>query len=83
MSTLSRVQMIIGTRLKLQPEDCRPECDIVADLGADSLDIVYIIFDVEREFAIDIPDTHLQSMVTVNDVAIEISRLQDTQLVVA
>jgi acyl carrier protein len=47
-----RVRKIIATRLGVGVEAVRPGVDIVADLGADSLDVVEIVMAVEEELGI-------------------------------
>lgn len=43
------------------------EHKIVEDLGADSLNIVEIVMEVETEFDIEIDDTEIDNIETVND----------------
>ncbi len=39
-----------------------------ADLGIDSLSLVEILFKVEKQFGIDIPDAQLERVETVQDI---------------
>ncbi|HET7187355.1 MAG TPA: acyl carrier protein, partial [Gemmatimonadaceae bacterium] len=39
----------------------------IEDLGADSLDIVELVMEFEKEFNIDIPDEDAEKMRTVGD----------------
>ncbi|MBU3918434.1 acyl carrier protein [Patescibacteria group bacterium] len=41
------------------------DLDIVDDLGADSLDVIEIIFQIEDEFCIEIPDEEAEKATTV------------------
>ena len=46
-----------------------PETSFVNDLGADSLDIVEIVMELEDEFDVSIPDEDAEKMQTVGDAA--------------
>ena len=53
-----------------QDEDCAPltnEASFIEDLGADSLDIVELVMEFEKEFNIDIPDEDAEKLRTVGD----------------
>ncbi len=68
-SIQSRVIEIIAEQLSLREEDVRLESRFVDDLGADSLDIVELIMEMEEEFGTEIPDEHIENMKVVKDVA--------------
>jgi len=63
-----RIKAIICKQLGVEEEDVQPEALFVDDLGADSLDTVELIMALEEEFAIDIPDTDAEKIVTVQNV---------------
>lgn len=63
-----RVKELIAEQLGLQPEDIRPECSFVDDLGADSLDLVELLMAFSDEFDIEIDDEEAENIVTVADV---------------
>lgn len=63
-----RVKELIAEQLGLQPEDIRPECSFVDDLGADSLDLVELLMAFSEEFDIEIDDEEAENIVTVADV---------------
>ncbi len=44
-----------------------PEASFIEDLGADSLDIVELVMEFEKEFNIDIPDEDAEKLRTVCD----------------
>lgn len=50
----------------------RPDNNIMEDLGADSLDIVEIVMECEREFNIEISDEIMESMSTVGQFLLHI-----------
>ncbi|MBF0105565.1 MAG: acyl carrier protein [Deltaproteobacteria bacterium] len=70
-----KVIEIIATQLSLRDEDIKPTSRFVDDLGADSLDIVELIMEMEEEFDIEIPDEDVEKMLTVKDVTDYIARV--------
>lgn len=52
----ARVIKSITEKLCLDPDEVKPEYFIMDDLGADSLDLIEVIMDLEKEFCISIPD---------------------------
>jgi len=68
MSTLSgRVTSIIADKLGVQPAEVTPEANFKQDLGADSIDLVELIMEFEREFNLAIPDEKAEEIETVKD----------------
>ena len=65
---LPKIQKIIAHQLKKQPEEVTLEAQLQKDLGADSLDALEIIMNIEEEFNIDIPETEARSVVYVKDI---------------
>ncbi|BBB91026.1 MAG TPA: acyl carrier protein [Methylomusa anaerophila] len=53
-----KIKEIIANKLGVDPDDITPETN-ADDLGADSLDAIEIVIDIEVEFGIDIPDSEL------------------------
>lgn len=70
MATIEeQVREIIVEKLKVAPDDVTPEKDIVRDLGADSLDQVELVMDLEEKFGVDeIPEEESSQLKTVGDV---------------
>lgn len=64
----SRVIQIISEQLSLREDEIKADCKFVDDLGADSLDIVELIMEMEEEFDIEIPDDEVERILTVQDV---------------
>jgi acyl carrier protein len=50
--TQDRVRKRVAEVLALQPEEVRTDASLVDDLGADSLDLVDLMFTLEKEFGI-------------------------------
>jgi acyl carrier protein len=68
MSTVTdRVAKIISDKLVIDLAEITPEANFKKDLGADSIDLVELIMEFEREFGITIPDETAESIQTVGD----------------
>ena len=63
----SRVKAIIVDKLGVDENEVTPEASFTNDLGADSLDIVELIMEFEKEFGISIPDEQAESISSVGD----------------
>ena len=62
-----KVKAIIAEQLGVKPEEVTPEASFVDDLGADSLDTVELIMELENRFNIQIPDEDQEKIQTVGD----------------
>lgn len=65
MTTYDRVKDVIIDKLGVEEEKVTLEASFVDDLGADSLDTVELIMQLEEEFGIEIPDEDAEKMTTV------------------
>jgi acyl carrier protein len=65
MSTYDKVKDVIIDKLGVEEEKISLEASFVDDLGADSLDTVELIMQLEEEFGIEIPDEDAEKMTTV------------------
>lgn len=54
-----KLRAIIVDRIGVDPSEVGTDTNLINDLGCDSLDIVEIVMDVEREFNIQIPNEDL------------------------
>lgn len=63
-----RVQKIIVERLGVDAEEVTPEASFKDDLGADSLDVVELVMELEDEFNIEISDEDAEKVTTVGEV---------------
>ncbi len=72
---LEKIQAMLAEALNLSLEKVTPDAKIVDDLGADSLDVVELLSQLEDEYGIIIPDEEVETLVTVADVAAEIEKL--------
>ncbi|MBR5030462.1 MAG: acyl carrier protein [Muribaculaceae bacterium] len=62
-----RVTAIIVEKLGVSESQVTPEATFAQDLGADSLDTVELIMELEKEFDINIPDAETEKIQTVGD----------------
>ena len=65
MSTFDKVKDIIIDKLGVDEEKINSDASFVDDLGADSLDTVELIMQLEEEFGIEIPDDDAEKITTV------------------
>jgi acyl carrier protein len=62
---LARFCQMVATQRRIDVSQITPESRLVEDLGADSIDLVELMLDAEREFDIDIGKQQAQSLHTV------------------
>ena len=65
MSTLDKVKEVVIDKLGVEDDKIVSEASFVDDLGADSLDTVELIMQLEEEFGIEIPDEDAEAITTV------------------
>lgn len=66
-SIYERVRSIVAERLGVDEDKVTPEAEFIADLNADSLDLVEVIMAIEQEFDIEIKDEDAENIRTVGD----------------
>ncbi len=64
-SVKERVIDIVAEQLGVDKDKITPETSFVNDLGADSLDTVELVMELEEEFDINIPDDAAEKIQTV------------------
>jgi acyl carrier protein len=62
-----KVKDIIANELGVEREKLTGDASFIDDLGADSLDIVELVMEFEKEFNIEIPDEDAEKLRTVGD----------------
>ena len=67
MTTFEQVKKIVAEKLGVSDDKVTESAAFVNDLGADSLDVVEFVMEVEKEFDITIPDDAAAKLVTVGD----------------
>jgi acyl carrier protein len=63
----SKVRDIIVDKLGVDAAEVSAEKSFTSDLGADSLDTVELIMELEKEFGVSIPDDDAEKIATVGD----------------
>ena len=66
----------ISNHLKCQSEEIYPEMRL-DDLGIDSLGAITIIYEMEDQFDIEIPNEVFDSLETVNDIVTRLQQILD------
>ncbi|MBD2100883.1 acyl carrier protein [Leptolyngbya sp. FACHB-261] len=62
----ARVQQVLAQVFERRREQITSSTYVVADLGADSIDIVELVLTLEEEFDLDIPFEDLEEVQDVN-----------------
>ena len=71
---MSRVIRVIAETQRIPVDSVKPESTF-EDLKIDSLDGINIVFAIENEFNINVPDDAAKSLRSVNDVAVGVEQL--------
>jgi acyl carrier protein len=64
---LERITKIVVDRLGVEESAVTPEASFKDDLGADSLDVVELVMELEDEFDMEISDDEAEKISTVGD----------------
>lgn len=75
-SVKERVIDIVAEQLGVNKEQITTETSFVNDLGADSLDVVELVMELEEEFDINIPDDAAEKIQTVGQAVDYIEKTQ-------
>ena len=62
-----RLKEIIEEKLGIEPNNYSNDSRFIEDLGCDSLDVVDLIMDIEKEFNISIPDDDVNRLDTIGN----------------
>lgn len=63
----SQVMAIVSEKLGVEQDKVQMETSFVGDLGADSLDMVELLMNLEDSFKMTIPDEEAEGIKTVGD----------------
>jgi acyl carrier protein len=77
-SVSERVIDIVADQLGVDKDKITPDTSFVNDLGADSLDTVELVMELEEEFDITIPDDAAEKIQTVGQAIEFIEKSQDS-----
>ena len=72
---MAKVRDILMHQLQVNRDQITPEAEIMADLGADSLDMVEIAMKAEEEFNLTLLDDDAEKIVTVEDLYEAVGKL--------
>ncbi|HSJ38385.1 MAG TPA: acyl carrier protein [Planococcus sp. (in: firmicutes)] len=75
-TVLERVTKVIVDRLGVEENEVKLEASFTGDLGADSLDVVELVMELEDEFDMEISDEDAEGMGTVGDAVSYIEKKQ-------
>lgn len=70
----ARIKKLVAQRLRLDERAIEPKARLAGDLGADSIDIIELMADVEESFDIHIPAEHATELATLDDIVAYVSR---------
>jgi acyl carrier protein len=65
MSNFDKVKDVIMDKLGVEEDKITSEASFIDDLGADSLDTVELIMQLEEEFGLEIPDEEAEKLTSV------------------
>jgi acyl carrier protein len=66
--TFSKIKKIVADKLEVKEADIQLNSKLVDDLGADSLDVIELVMQLEDEFGITISDDDAEKIATVQDI---------------
>lgn len=64
-ATLDKVKEVVMDKLGVEESQINEDAHFMDDLGADSLDTVELIMQLEEEFGIEIPDDDAENITTI------------------
>ena len=71
-----RVINIVSEQLGVEKDQIKLDTSFINDLGADSLDTVELVMELEEEFDINIPDDAAEKIQTVGEAVSHIEKAQ-------
>lgn len=74
-----RVRELLVDVLGVVSDEVKPNSDLRADLGADSLDVVEILMTFEEDFDIEIPDEDIENITLVSEIVSYLERVKPPQ----
>ena len=63
-----KVTDILVDKLDVEPEEVKSEADFREDLGGDSLDLMVVVMEIEKDFHISVTDEEADQVKTVADI---------------
>lgn len=62
-----KIKELLANQLGADEDQMSMDTNIAADLGADSLDVVELLAEIQDEFDIEIPDEEIENIKTIGD----------------
>lgn len=62
-----KVKSILSEQFDVEEDSITMETSIVNDLGADSLDVVDLLMNIDDEFGVEVPDEDVEKVKTVEE----------------
>lgn len=76
---IEKVQNVIADKLVIEPSEAKLTASFKLDLDADSIDLVELIMEFEKEFEVQIPDEDAEKIETVQDAINFLHSYQEAQ----
>lgn len=73
----AEIMEIVARRLKKDIATLTPETNLKKDLGADSIDSVEVVFEIEETYGIEIDDSVAETINTIGDAINVIKQLRE------
>jgi acyl carrier protein len=73
----AEIMEIVARRLKKDIATLTPETNLKKDLGADSIDSVEVVFEIEETYGIEIEDSVAETINTIGDAINVIKELRE------
>lgn len=71
-----RLVLIVSKQLEINKDKVLESKNFIDDLGADSIDMVSIISDIEKEFAVEIDESYVCLMTSIDDIFIVLNLIK-------
>lgn len=76
METKERIINLLADRLGINELEINEKSDFIADLGVDSLDMIEIVMDIEKEFGLKVKDEEIPEIKTVGDLVDKVEEMR-------
>ena len=75
-----KVRSALAAQFEIDPDKITMDTNLIDDLGADSLDVVELIMNIEDEFGISISDEEAANLFTVQRIVDFLEKLQSERI---
>ena len=77
MTIKEKIYEIVARKLKTDASLIAEDANLKKELGADSIDTVEIVFEIEEEYGIAVPDELAETINTINDAVNVVTKLAE------